>query len=222
MPPSSHAASHLSTAASHRSTTSSHLSTATSHGSRTDALAAMDRDTPHQSEASRSDVLPTHRDAFRARRNVSHAPSSASSSSTALTDDDDANSLFDNENHYIIAPPIHTADGPRLRVRPLNRTAVVGGMGAQFATTGAHFTAAGPGEGAGEEDEGGGLGVVQQMLEHTVWTAQTAGGPVVRETEIMGTVGEVGRGREEMDRARLVRFPVSVGCELFVRGSGGI
>lgn len=90
-------------------------------------------------------------------------------------------------------------------------------MGAQFATTGAHFTAAGPGEGAGEEDEGGGLGVAQQM-----WTAQTAGGPVVRETEIMGTVGEVDRGREEMDRARLVRFPVSVGCDLFVRGSWGI
>lgn len=167
----------------------------------------MDRDTPHESEASRSDVLPTHRDAFRARRNVSHAPSSASSSSTALADDD-ANSLFDNENHYIIAPPIHTADGPRLRVRPLNRTAVVGGTGAQFATTGAHFTVAGPGEGTGEEDEGEGLGVVQQM--------------VVRETEILGTVREVGRGREEMDRARLVRFPVSVGRELFVRGSGGI
>lgn len=225
MPPSSHAASHRSTtssqlshAASHRSITSSHLSTATSHrsitssqlsaatthGSRADTLAAMDRDTPHQSEASRSDAPQTS--------------SYASSSTTrGAEDDDDADSLFDNENHYIIAPPIPTTlatDGPRLRGRALNRTATVGGMGAQFATAGAQFTvpvSAGVGE---DEGEGEDLGVVQvqQMLEHAVLTAQTAeAAEAVRE---MGTVLEARRNREEMYRARLMMFPPveGMGC----------
>lgn len=178
----------------------------------------MDRDTPHQSEASRSDAPETH---------------SSASSSTTRAEDDDGDSLFDHDRNYSFdsnnnnSHRFHTnhqwatspSTLPATTGRPLFRntsllrsslnteihTTAMGSMGAQFTMAGA--------VGEEEEEEGEGLGVVQQMLEDVVLAAQGAEG--AGEQGIEETMSRVRGYRADMYRARLMMFPPAgegMGC----------
>ena len=149
----------------------------------------MDRDTPHQSEHSRSDTSQV--DGY-------------ASSSTTRGDDDGGNTLFDNDNDdYTPTPP--ATNTPLLRNSTLNtqnHAATVGSMGAQFITA----VAAGAGEGTGEDVEEESL-AAQPMLEHVVLLPADVAGGVVGELRIVDTVR---RHRGDMDRERMERYsPVS-------------